>query len=102
MKLNYQPDFKIIRKYKNCNILKSKNRRIKIFHENEDNIILIEIIKLLTEKDIENFKNDTKFKSNYNFQIINNKIMITRLKLSKEVFNFLFDSMLFTKIFNEI
>ena len=97
IKLNHSLNTSKIIKFENAIVHKSKNRRIKIF-PNIDNIYLIEIIRLLTKEEIEEFKNDKNFHSNYNFEIYREKIMVTRLRLTPETFDFLLNTMLFTKI----
>ena len=97
IELNLSFDNSKIIKFENAIVHKSKNRRIKIF-PNVDNFYLIEIIRLLTKDEIEIFKNDKNFHSNYNFEIYRGKIMVTRLRLTPETFDFLLNTMLFTKI----
>ena len=97
IELNHSFDASKIIKFENAIVHKSKNRRIKIF-PNVNNFYLIEIIKLLTKDEIEIFKNDKNFHSNYNFEIYKQKIMVTRLRLTPEAFDFLLNTMLFTKI----
>ena len=60
--------------------------------------MIIKIIRLLTKEEIEEFKNDKNFHSNYNFEKKRKKIMVTRLRLTPETFDFLLNTMLFTKI----
>lgn len=97
LKLNHTIDWSNIIRFQNAIVHKTKNRRIKIFPNIEDNLYLIEIIRLLTKDEIENFKKDKNFKNNYNFGIYREKIMVTRLRLNQETFDFLLNTMLLTK-----